>query len=183
MADTSAAKEITFFHYRDDAGRDVIVTDLNEVPKQYRDHMEILDEDTMSMRQHALDLKAAELVDKVKSSSLGKQAPASTPRSFLGVDGPSFAIGFVIALVLGAFIWSGRGGARPLRFIIKLVVVALGLVLAGSLYFGFVLRSAGLGDGSTTATPADAINEARKAVDKANATNSAQQKALDKIDH
>jgi len=163
MADNGAAGGITFFHYRDDAGRDVIVSDIKDVPARYREHMEIIDERAL------------------KAPAAATTATTPPPRVFLGVDGPSFALGFVIAFCLGAFVW-GRARGGP-RMLVKLAVVVAGVVVAGALYLGFALKTAGVGSGGAFATPADAVNEARAAVDKANATTHAQERALEKIDH
>jgi hypothetical protein len=151
MADTD-----TFFRYRDAEGREVVTNDIADVPPHLRD----------SVRP----LEAAELAPPPRIVDRGRDAVDA-----VGViDAGSFALGVACAVPLALV------GERVLRRAPRLARLALlAVVVAGGvgLYFGAVLRTAGLSD-DVVANPARAVDEARAVRDRANAANAAKERAL-----
>ena len=93
------------------------------------------------------------------------------------MDWPSFATGFGVALGIAALIsFVGRGSTRLLGF---LVVAAI--VVAGSgAYFGMLRRTTGQSN-ATFATPSAIIDDAKRAVEKANQRQRDQEKLIEDI--
>ncbi|MCC7074369.1 MAG: hypothetical protein IT383_23890 [Deltaproteobacteria bacterium] len=144
MADPAVA----FFRYRDAAGRDVITNDLNEVPLELRGKVEVVMSGDPSPRER----------DAARVHATMGRARASFDAAPV-FHGPSFALGAVVAFA-GAYLVFGMRGAR--RALVRIAVVVAGVVALGALYFGWVMRTAGLDHGAL-ANPAAAIDEARAA--------------------
>lgn len=94
------------------------------------------------------------------------------------VHPPSFAFGVMTALVLviGAKLLWGSA-----KLVLKIGAIAALVVLLGGTYFGWVKRSAGLGD-SKMASPQELIEEAQKAAAAAKKQIEEQQKQLKKLE-
>lgn len=143
----------TFFRYRDAEGREVVTNDIAEVPPHLRD----------SVRP----LEAAELAPPPRVVDRGRGAVDA-------IDAGSFALGVACAVPVALVGERAlRRAPRLARFALLAVVVAGGV----GLYFGAVLRTAGLSD-DVVANPARAIDEARAVRDRANAANAAKERAL-----
>lgn len=148
------ADDVTLWHYLDDRGRDVIVSDFKDIPKQY---------------QAAATPAGAH---RTVTTSSDRFPPATIGPVHL----PSLALGFVVA---GALV--GVFAARRSRIVTRVVLALVSIAAIGGLYFGWVMRTAGLGD-DVLASPGRALDEARHAVDATNASAHAQESVLDKID-
>lgn len=151
-------EEPTFFHYHDAAGRDVVVNDFNEIPEQFR--------------------AKAEVFDARPGPSTKSIINQTIPNMIGPVHVPSAALGFSISMFL-VLLWWLRTQSR---WATRIVFGVVGAVVVAGLYFGYVMRSAGLTDGYF-GTPAQAIDKAREARDKANATAAAQARALQQIEN
>jgi hypothetical protein len=184
MAD-SASSDLAIWHYVDDTGRDVIVSNRADIPAQY--------------------LARATVVDTSKSAAPASTAslhavPASLTDALASVHAPSAALGFVAgAVVVLALrprrrraLEAERGLGRSLvGLALRLVVIGTAVAVAGGLYLGWVMRTAGLASSSSSsssssspsllASPQDAIQAAQHAVDIANDNTKAKQRALDAI--
>lgn len=141
---------VVFYRYRDAAGRDVITNDLAEVPRELRGKVEVVTSgDRSPSTQEPTRVDAA----LGSARSIFDAAPV--------FHGPSFALGAVVAFA-AAYLVFGLRGAR--RMVLRMVIVGVGVVVAGALYSGWVLRTAGLDHGAF-ANPTAAIDEARAARD------------------
>lgn len=142
-----ADADVVFFRYRDDRGNDVITNDLAQVPVELRGKVELVTASDPSPAQQA-QAKAAARVEAARAVF------GAAPQ----FHGPSFALGAVLAFA-AAYLAFGVRGAR--RALLRIVVIGVAMVALGGLYFGWVLRTAGL-DRGTLASPAAALDEARR---------------------
>jgi len=127
-----------YYRYRGPDGRIVIVDSLNDVPQAQRGQVE-----RIQYAESASPLAAA-------------------ARSFR-LDWPSAALGFGVAILLGAAVVASRRGSR----VVLGVAVVLVLMVAGTgAYLGLIRKSTGQGD-SPLASPSAVIDDARRAVDQA----------------
>lgn len=149
-----ADAEVVFFRYQDARGNDVITNELEQVPPELRSQVELVSVSDPSPREQAL---------------ADAQARLSAARGALGAPaifhGPSFVLGAVIAFATAYLAFGMREGNRRL---LRSVVVGVGVLALGGLYFGWVLRTAGLDHGAV-ASPRAAIEEARRARTQAEA--------------
>jgi hypothetical protein len=87
-----------------------------------------------------------------------------TPSFWRKIDATSFLLGAAVAgfvlVVVGPFLYRHR-------MVRNVVLFGLLAALGAAAYFGFLRRSTGLG-GAALATPQEIIDDARRAVDKAN---------------
>lgn len=143
-----ADADVVFFRYKDSHGNDVITNDLAEVPVELRGSVELVTASDPTPREQAA-AKSAARTDAARS--LFGTAPQ--------FHGPSFALGGVLAFAAAYLVFGVRGARRAL---LRIVVVGVAMVALGGLYFGWVLRTAGL-EGGALASPAAAIDEARRA--------------------
>lgn len=144
-----------FYRYHTRDGRIAIVDSLDRVPPSER--------------------SGAERVE-LEAPSLASRYPVVSQVA-THMDWPSFATGFGVALGIAALIsFVGRGSTRLLGF---LVVAAI--VVAGSgAYFGMLRRTTGQSD-ATFATPSAIIDDAKRAVEKANQRQRDQEKLIEDI--
>ncbi len=157
MAD-DAGDATFFFRYQDDRGRDVVTNDYASIPPAYREHAALFDPGA-------------------------RPAPVvHVPAVVGGVHLPSAAVGAGAALVVVAAVGLARGRRRGRRLLLRAAGLAAGVALLGALYFGWVMRSAGLGDGGLVAFPADAVHQARAAAAAADRATQAQAQAVDALD-
>jgi hypothetical protein len=145
MADAS------FYRYRDARGGEVITNDLAQVPPSQKDTVEVVTPKAPVAREPA-------------APTAGWSVPP--------VDVPSFALGAgSAALLLLLVLPLLRRAPLLLRLALLIGVVALG----AGLYFGQVMKVAGLSDGAL-ADPREALQEARRARDQVNEVRAAQEK-------
>jgi hypothetical protein len=102
----------------------------------------------------------------------------TSPRAGSGVHWTSFGLGLGAAVLAVLFFWSMRRGSGPL---LKLVLLAGVAALLGGAYFGWIRRQSGQSD-SLLAAPSALIDDARRAVDKANLKQREEQEALKEIE-
>lgn len=118
--------------------------------------------------------------ERARAERVELEAPAQYPvisRVVAGMDWPSFATGFGVALALAALLsFFGRGSSRLLGM---LVVAAIVIAGAGA-YFGLLRRTTGQSD-AAFATPGAIIDDARKAVEKAKQRQRDQDKLIEEI--
>jgi hypothetical protein len=145
----------SFYRYRDDGGRLVIVDSLARVPTSARGSVETV------------------VLAPSPGTSLGEW-PGRLTQDF---HGPSFLAGVGLALALGAlWLLLARRQSRVMRF-----ALLGGLMLAGSsAYLGWVRRTTGHGE-SLVASPAALIEDARSAVRKMNERTREQQRTLEQL--
>ncbi|MGC4090278.1 MAG: hypothetical protein QM756_20850 [Polyangiaceae bacterium] len=144
-----------FYRYHTGDGRVVIVDSLDRVPSAER------------ARAERVELEAP--VSETRFPLVSQVAA--------GMDWPSFATGFGVALGIAALLsFFGRGSSRLLGMLVVAAIVVAG---AGA-YFGLLRRSAGLGDGAF-ATPGAIIDDARRSVEQANKRQREQEKQIEQI--
>lgn len=142
------------FRYRDADGREVLTNEPQNVPR-------------------ALQATLSE-VDQ------GEHIPVESfhvPDEVGGVHLPSAALGAAVVLAVVVVRRAVRVESRLVKFALVLATFAT----IGALYLGWVMRTAGLGD-ATFATPGDAVEQARQAVDQANRASGARQRAIEAIE-
>ncbi|HVY30082.1 MAG TPA: hypothetical protein VHB79_26175 [Polyangiaceae bacterium] len=156
MADKPGQTQ-AFYRFEDAQGRVHIVSSLDDVPVTER------------AKVRRVDLNSADAVSRY---------PAATPGfSMPSVDGPSFALGFGAALLVGMLLRIVPGGGRWLW---KLALIAgIVLVLTGA-YLGAVRRAAGI-DGGALAAPSALIQDAKTAVEHMNQRQKQQEEELRKL--
>lgn len=155
-AESVSAAGASFYRYRDDSGRLVIVDTLARVPSRARGSVETV----------------------VLAPAPGASLIALPTRLTEDFHGPSFLAGAAATLALG-LVWLllRRGQGRVVRF-----VVLACLVMAGSgAYLGWVRRTTGQGD-SLVASPAALIDDARSAVQKMNERGREQLQVLKELE-
>jgi hypothetical protein len=142
-----------FYRYHSNDGRVVIVDSLERVPSADR------------ARAERVELEAT---------------PARFPLAsevVAHMDWPSFATGFGVALAVAALLsFFGRGSSRLLGFMVVAAVVLAG----GGAYFGLLRRTSGQSD-ATFSSPGALIDDARRAVEKANQRGRDQEQLLERI--
>lgn len=143
-----ADADMVFFRYRDQHGNDVITNQLEQVPLELRGQVELVTRSDPSPRER-------EAADGAARTEAARALFGTSPQ----LHGPSFALGAVLAFAAGWLVFGVRGARRALM---RVVVVGVGILLIGGLYFGWVLRTAGLDQGGL-ASPGAALDEARRA--------------------
>ena len=143
-----ADADMVFLRYRDHQGRDVVTNDITEVPVELRGAVARLRPPAPTPRERA---EAAAAARVASARAVFGAAPQ--------LHGPSFALGAVVAFAVAWLVFGLRGARRAL---VRVVVVGVGILLIGGLYFGWVLRTAGLDQGAL-ASPRAALDEARRA--------------------
>src|SRR5688572_7778507 len=123
------------YRYRGPDGRIVVVDSLSEVPEAQRPSAE---------RVVAIDRPA------------GSAAAPNAPWRF---DGPSAALGFAAAALLGVLLFASRRGSRVMFGVV--LVLGLGVLGTGA-YFGLLRQSTGQ-SGSPFASPSAVIDDAKRA--------------------
>jgi hypothetical protein len=135
----AAAGSSVYYRYQGADGRIVIVDSLSQVPASSREHVERVD------------------LDATTTAS----TPSSDKTFVSQFDGPSFAAGFGLALLLATMVLLVRRGS--LRWLGFLLV--LGLLVGGfGAYLGWLRRSTGQST-AAFASPSAVINDARRAVE------------------
>ncbi len=129
-----------FYRYRSADGRIVIVDSLERIPKADRGRAE-------RVEMQAPEASRFPVISNVAA----------------GMDWPSFATGFGLALGIAVVLsFVSRGSSR----ILGMLVLAALLIGGGGAYFGWLHRTAGGQGDSTFATPQTLIEDAQRAVDK-----------------
>ena len=142
-----------FYRYHASDGRVVIVDSVERIPSADRARAERVELEATSTRYPL----ASEVVTHM--------------------DWPSFATGFGVALAIAALLsFFGRGSSRLLGFLVVAAVIVAG---AGA-YFGLLRRATGQSD-AAFAGPGAIIDDARRAVEKANQHGRDQEKMIDQI--
>lgn len=149
-----------FYRYQDERGATVIVDSLSRVPEKARARAERVN-----------------LAPETKLPSLPSLPSFSSEGGGFTLDWPSFAVGFGAALVLVIVLTSFRRFSSPLA---RLVLFAIGGLLAGSAYLGWLRRSTGQGD-NAFASPSALVEDTRRAVEALKQRNQAQQQQIDEI--
>ena len=166
------ASNTSFFSFSDANGIEVIVQRLADVPEQYRAQAKHID-----LSKPAINLPA-----KRSENSPAQAKPADALGPFgngTSLNVPSFILGTGTGLTLGLIaMLVFRRSSRFLSLILGVVVFAA----LGIGYLTYIRQKAGL-PGSTLATPATLLEDARTAAGALNKRNVEQEQALKEIDH
>lgn len=138
-----------FYRYQNERGVTVIVDSLSRVPEAARARAERV--------------------------SLSGEPSLRTEDEPLTVDWPSFGAGFGTALVLAMVLMTFRRFSSPLA---RLVLFAIGGLLASSVYLGWLRRTTGQSEQAFGA-PSALIDDARRAVEALKKRNQHQAEQID----
>ena len=130
------------YRYQDAQGKDILVSDFSQVPQQFRE----------SVQQ--VVVRTREPVTSTSAGAGGKVTTfvKSLDLPSIGVGG---AFGLLVAIVLSFALRKGR-------WVLKVGLIAVAVLVLGGSYLGWVRRSAGLGGGALS-NPSEILEDARKA--------------------
>ena len=156
MTTPASAPSAVFYRYENAEGRPTIVDSPNDVPESLRGKAERIE----------LAPRAAE-----------PGAPGSTPP----LHWPSFGVGFGAAVLLALALFVLRGRRSIAKVVLASALAVAVVALVGAAYLGLLRRITGQ-SGSTLGSPVDIVDDARKAVEKAERRNERQKRLLDEIE-
>lgn len=133
--------EMPIFSYVDAAGKTIITNDLTDVPQSARQNMRI-------MTSYEVPKRATSPIDALH-----------VPTHVGDVHVASFALGVVCAIVLALLFGLRKSGSRVWRG----ALIALCVILAGGVYFGWVLKQAGLVQDLSVSSPGAFLDHASAA--------------------
>ncbi len=156
----SGGREQSFYRYEGKSGRVVIVDSLDKVPQELRGKAERVQ------------------LSGPPSRALGELAAGTSDGSGFHLGSFALGVGAASLCIVVALLFR-RAGSLMLA---KLLGGAALLALLGGLYLGMLRHTTGQSD-SLWSSPGDIVDDARKAVEKTNASRREQQKMLDEIQH
>ncbi|MBN1609314.1 MAG: hypothetical protein JW940_21970 [Polyangiaceae bacterium] len=166
-AAAASAAEVVYYRHEDASGKVTVVDSLEKLPAEVR-------------------AKAERVVltgtPEVRVDPRGHAERATAAPLPFGVDTASFALGLgagmLSAGLIGLMLSRLSGGAG--RWVVRgALTVGLAVLIAGS-YFGWVRRTAGIGNG-TLASPGQLVQDARDAAERVRQLRDAQRRELDEI--
>jgi hypothetical protein len=135
-------------------------------------------------RLHIVNSPAAlSSADRAKAERIELSPPpaataAGVAAAARGFDGASFALGFGAAAILGAVLFSFKGGSRMLAKVAALLAL---VCLVGGAYFGWLRRTTGQGN-SMVASPNELVNDARRAVEAVSEKRRERDRILEEVE-
>jgi len=165
----------TFYVYVDNDGLEHIVDSFQLVPKKHRSTAKKWVMDTGDERgEHDPHKQVKEPIGDTVGLLSTPAAPGVDPVVF---HLPSFLLGLIVLAVLFLCSFLFKRKTKP---VLKMILFAVALVIAGGAYFSWVRRQAGLGD-DNFASPSAVIKDASRATEQLGKRQREQQQLLDEI--
>lgn len=183
MSEPSKSK---FFTYEDGDGQVYIADSLERIPEKYQKlAKEVSVEEAVSKIQEIQETASDRLKKAQRLKKQGLRKAKKVQREIGDVvpfvkalDLPSVAVGFALSLVFFlAFSFIKKTG----KLLLKLGLIAAIVLLVAGAYFGWLRRAAGIDD-DRLASPAEVIDDAKKAATKFRRRLDEQERTLKKIE-